>query len=323
MIILVTTPGRNRTVQCMRDGTFGVKVPDVRTTDYDRLFRAWSVPRATYIFTDFERLYPRELKAAADLYRRLKAAGMRCLNDPALAMSRAELLTMLERRGINPFGVHRADTGPAPRRFPVFIREEMGHVKASPDLFHDQAALDRALRGLQASGTPLRGQLVIELAAEPYADGLWAKWGTWRIGEAMVVEHVSVDDTWLVKTGDKSKLTDVIAAEEDDAVFTNRFAAELAPAFELAHIEYGRADHGRFCGRPVLYEINSNPYINPLLPTKANPRRSESRLFSRRRIAESLEAIDTPRGGRVSLRNWRDILPWSEASRKARPSLRP
>lgn len=319
MIILITTPGRHGTVRCLRDGTFGVEVPDLRTTDYARLLRAWMVPRATYIFTDFERLYPRELKAASDLYRRLREAGLRCLNDPALAMSRAELLTVLERRGINPFGVHRADTQPAPRRFPVFIREEMGHVRASPDLYYDQASLERALFDIQRTGIPLRGQLVIELAAEPYIDGLFAKWGTWRIGDHMIVEHVSVDDTWLVKTGDKEKRTDAISADEDDAVFTNRFAAELAPAFDLAHIEYGRADHGRFRGRPVIYEINTNPYINPFLPAEANPRRIESRLFSRRRIAESLEAIDTPQGGRLRLRDWSHIFSW----RKAKPSLRP
>lgn len=323
MIILVTTRGRNGTVKCMRDGTFGVKVPDVRTTDYDRLFRAWSVPRATYIFTDFERLYPRELKAAADLYRRLKAAGLRCLNDPALAMSRAELLTMLERRGINPFGVHRADTGPVPRRFPVFIREEMGHVKASPDLYGDQGALDRALRDMQDRGIPLRGQLVVELAAEPYAEGLWAKWGTWRIGKETVVEHVSVDNTWLVKTGDKTKLSPAIAADEQEAVFTNRFAADLAPIFDLAHVEYGRADHGRINGRLVVYEVNSNPYIHPHLPAKANPLRIESRIFSRRRISESLEAVDTPQGGRLTLRGWKEVWLRRKTRREGRLSLRP
>jgi hypothetical protein len=321
MIILITTRGRSKTVKSMGDGTFGAKMPDVRTTHYGKMLRAWHVPRATYIFTDFERLYPRELKAAADLYRRLKAAGLRCLNDPALAMSRAELLTMLERRGINPFGVHRADTGPVPRRFPVFIREEMGHVKASPDLYGDQEALDGALRDMQARGIPLRGQLVVELAAEPYAEGLWAKWGTWRIGKETVVEHVAADDTWLVKTGDHAKVTAQMAQEEYDAIMTNRFAEPLAPVFDLAHVEYGRADHAQFGGRTIVYEINSNPYIGYYSPGR-DPVRKEARLFARARIARSLEAIDMPEAGRVWLPEWRERLSWPW-DRRRRAALRP
>ena len=144
MIVLITSRRRGKTVQSLARGAFGVPTPRVLTTHYERLFRAWYVPRATYIFSDFERLHPWELQLAAELYRAMKTAGLRCLNDPSLVMSRVELLTALERRGINPFGAYRGDEQPTPRRFPVFIRDEMGHSKPAPDLYGDQEALEAA-----------------------------------------------------------------------------------------------------------------------------------------------------------------------------------
>jgi hypothetical protein len=316
MIVLITSRRRGKTVQSLARGAFGVPTPRILTTHYERLFRAWYVPRATYIFSDFERLHPWELQLAAELYRAMKTAGLRCLNDPSLVMSRVELLTALERRGINPFGAYRGDEQPTPRRFPVFIRDEMGHSKPAPDLYGDQEALEAALHGMQARGVPLRGLLVVELAAEPYAEGLWAKWGTWRIGDETIVEHIAVDGTWLVKVGDHARVTPQVALDEHDGVLANRHASALAPVFDLAHFEYGRADHGQFRGRPVIYEINSNPYIGPYVPD-ANPLRRETQRFARQRIAEALAAIDTPSGGLVRLPEWRSRRPW----RWARPRL--
>ncbi len=309
MIILITSRRRGKTIQSMTRRTFGVPVPDMRTTHYERLFRAFYVPRATYIFSDFERLHPWELQLAAGLYRTMTDAGLRCLNDPARTMSRVELLTTLEREGINPFGVYRADERPRPKRFPVFVREEMGHTKASPDLYLDQASLDNALVRLQGQGIPLRGLLVIELAAEPYAEGLWAKWGTWRIGGETIVEHIAVDDTWLVKIGDPDKVTPEAAADEREAVLGNRYAAEMNPVFDLARIEWGRADHGRFQGRPVVYEINSNPYIGYYLPSR-NLARREAQLVARQRIADALATIDSDSRGWVRLSDWKARRPW-------------
>jgi len=316
MIVLITSRRRGKTIQSLTRRTFGVAVPDMRATHYERLFRAFYVPRATYIFSDFERLHPWELQLAADLYRAMTSAGLRCLNDPARTMSRVELLTTLGSQGINPFGVYRADERPRPRRFPVFVRDEMGHAKPAPDLYPDQASLDEALVQLQARGIPLRGLLVIELAAEPYAEGLWAKWGTWRIGGETIVEHIAVDDTWLVKIGDHAKLTPDLIQDEHDAVVGNRHAAAMTPVFDLAHVEYGRADHGRFEGRPVIYEINSNPFIGRYVADR-NALRRETQLFARQRLADALAAIDTTNRGWMRLPPWESRRPW----RWSRPRL--
>jgi hypothetical protein len=174
VIVLITTRGNDYTLASLVEGTYGVPTPTFRTTHYERLLGAWRVPRATYVFADLERLAPWELRLAADLYRAMTAAGLRCLNNPARAMARVELLTALHNAGVNPFSVYRADTTPRPARFPVFIRSENDHARARSDLFFDLDGLERALREVRAAGMPLRGMLVVEHAAEPYADGLWA-----------------------------------------------------------------------------------------------------------------------------------------------------
>jgi hypothetical protein len=300
MIVFITTRGNGYTLKCLVDGTLGVPSPKFRITHYERLFGAWRVPRATYVFGDLERLAPWELRLAADLYRSMTSAGLRCLNDPAKVMARVEMLTALHAAGINPFAVLRADAAPRPRRFPVFIRSEDNHAKADATLYRTQQELELALHDLRESGIPLRGMLIVEQAAEPYSDRLWAKWGTWRIGDRTIVEHIAVDDTWLVKIGDHDKVTEAFAADERDAVASNRFAADVRVAFDIAAIEFGRADHGTVAGRPVIYEINTNPFLSVFSPGK-RPLRQEAQLLARGRIATALADINTNENGFVSL----------------------
>jgi hypothetical protein len=173
-------------------------------------------------------------------------------------------------------------------------------VKAQPDLLYNQAELDRALDGLMDSGVPLRGILVVEQCAEAYGENLWVKWGSWRIGDRYITEHLVADDTWLVKTGDHAKQSSEVIADEHDAVSTGRFDAELEERFDVAHIEFGRADHATVGGRTVIYEINTNPFLSPLGPDP-DPLRSATRILARTKIAAALEAIDTPEGGRVTI----------------------
>ena len=74
---------------------------------------------------------------------------------------------------------------------------------------------------------PLRGLLVIEFCAEPYSEGLWHKWGTFRVGERLSLDHIAADDNWLVKGGSWEKLTRAAIADEHEAVKRNRFTNEL------------------------------------------------------------------------------------------------
>jgi hypothetical protein len=300
MIVVITVRGHGYTFSTFGDGTFGFPAPTVRTMTYDRLWRARKVPRATYVFADLDRLANWELRLAADLYRRMREAKLTCLNNPARVMSRVELLQALYRAGLNPFDIYRADEHPQPKRFPVFLRTEDTHRSPKPTLLHNQSELDAALEERRERFRPLRGAVVIEHCPAPYDSRLWHKWGTFRIGDAMSVDHIGVEDQWYVKYGVTAMLTDEAVADEHDAVKTNRFAADVRNAFEIAGIEFGRADHGWVNGRTVIYEINTNPRITYYVRSKI-PLRAETQRLARERMGALLDAIDCKRYGTRSL----------------------
>ena len=222
-------------------------------------------------------------------------------------MARVELLRTLNAAGLNPFQVWRGDEQPRPSRFPVFIRHESDHGPPLTDLIADQAQLDHVLAEVRARATPLRGLIVLEYCPGPYGPGLWHKWGTFRVGGAVSVDHIAVDDKWQVKYGDYDKLTDAVVRDEHDAVVSNRYADEMARAFDLAQIEFGRADHAAVDGRTAVYEINTNPSIGPYVPDRI-PLRFEAQRLGRQRLAAAFEAIDTKEDGVVQLNGTTELL---------------
>lgn len=300
MIVFITTREHGYTFMSLRDGTFGFPAPRVSLATYDDLLCAREVERATYVFADLERLTPFELTIAAQFYRALTAAGLRCLNDPARVMLRVELMAALHAAGINPFSAYRADERPRPARFPAFLRYESDHARPLTGLLADQSELDAALARLRDTGIPLLGIVAIEFCGEPYLDGLWHKWGTFRIGDVVSVDHIAVDDNWLVKYGVWEKLTDSVIADEYDAVGSNRFAGELHRAFDLGGIEFGRADHAIVGGRTVIYEINTNPGILHYVPDP-KPLRLQTQQMARLRLGVALARIDTAEEGKIEI----------------------
>ena len=309
MIVVITTRGHDYTVRTFRNGTYGFPVPDVRSAAYERLFRARNVPRATYIFADLERLDAWELRVAAELFHVLTNAGMRCLNNPARAKSRVELLQSLCREGLNPFNVYRADELPRPAKFPVFVRFEADHGRPLTELIGDQHALDVWLNILRGNRIPLRGLIVVEYCGVPYASNLWHKWSTFRVADRLSVDHIAVDNAWAVKHGDWHKLTDEVVADEHDAVTSNRFAGRLQQVFEIAGIDFGRADHATIGGQTAVYEINTNPYIGPYVPDP-KPIRLQTQTVARRRLGEALDAINCLEAGSVKIESTPPLSRW-------------
>ena len=87
----------------------------------------------------------------------------------------------------------------------------------------------------------------------------FCRYGTFRIGNAIHLDHVVTEDTWNVKWGKLGLATEDMYREDDRLIRDNCFAAELREAFQIAEIEYGRADFSLVDGRPQIYEINTNP----------------------------------------------------------------
>jgi hypothetical protein len=300
-----------------RDG-----MPPIRRMTYDAAFRARRMPRLTTVFTDLERLTAHERLLACELRAGLQAAGMRCLNDPARVPTRHGLLVALARAGINPFRSWRADEFPQPGRFPVFLRVEADHRRPVSELLPDQAALDAALAALPARGLALSGVLVMEYCAEPIAPGVWRKCGTFRIGDALSTDHAVIEDEWCVKYGRVGLATEAMMQQEHDDVAANRFAEPLRAAFDIAGIEWGRADHATVAGQEVVYEINTNPSIGALAPQRL-PVRDRTLAISRARMAALLHNIAAGDGRGVPIESGEALREWRRNSRWTRAPYRP
>lgn len=302
MILFITTRGHEYTVRALVRGKFGAELPDVRVTNYDRIFLSQKTRSATHIFADIERLQPWELRLAAELHRMLGTIDIRRLNDPAKVKTRYELLRALYRDGYNPFQAYRADDHPRPERFPVFLRYDSDHENPISPLIETQDRLDDLIEGLPATGTPLQGVIVVEYCAEPIAPDLWKKYGTYGIGGNFQTDHTLVGDTWCVKhgLGHASRVSEEKFVDEREAIKENRFAEAIGPAFRIGQIEYGRADHGTVDGRQVVYEINTNPFVRGVRPEPSSIR-DEAFAVGRERLAELLWQVDSGDGKKLPI----------------------
>ncbi|MGE0845557.1 MAG: hypothetical protein AB7L41_04760 [Flavobacteriaceae bacterium] len=302
MIVVLTTRGHGYTLRRIGTKLFGAPAPRLHMRSYESYFTRRIVPRATYIFADLERLAPWELRLASELYRRLRDAGLRCLNDPAKVKGRYALLRALHEAGINPFTAYRAEDAPRPARFPVFLRYEQDHGKPLSGLIETQGELEETLGSLPGRGIPLAGVIVVEYSSQEWIDGLYHKWGTYKVADRMSLDHVAVDDNWLVKYGVWAKLTPAVIEEEYAACLDNRFNDDLRPAFEIAGIEFGRADHSTVDGKTVVYEINTNPYMGRYVRDRIELR-EKKQILKRTRLGEMLREIDSPPGAPVRLQD--------------------
>ena len=67
----------------------------------------------------------------------------------------------------------------------------------------------------------------------------------------------------------------------------------MKPAFDLAGIDYGRVDFGLVEGKPQIYEINNNPFVDLSLKHEAASRRKESGALFRSNYLQAMAEIDS------------------------------
>jgi hypothetical protein len=320
VIRLVVTRGHAYTHEAVRADR---RAPPLAIVDYDRLLASRSLPRAPHVFADLDRLGAHDLELAALVYRRLSEAGVRVLNDPALAMTRFALLRALHEAGINGFNAYRIDERVRPSRYPVFVRRERGHGRPLSDLLGDWDAVRRAVDRALESGVPESSLLVVEFAAEPVAPGLYRRLSIWRVGERLVAAPTVHEDAWLVKYGKLNSATPALYEEDLRIVRDNPFGPALRAAFEIAGIGYGRADFGLVGGRPQVYEINTNPKLAPGA-AHPSPVRTESQRLAWEGYLAALRELDAAVAERGSvalrgrlLRESREPWPFLPRSRRA------
>lgn len=290
MIYLLTTPSHVYTHECLVERADAkVEIRDYESIQGERMF-----PRGTYIFTDMDRLGAKALAGTSDLYRRLRQGGARVLNDPARVLGRYGLLRRLHAEGINDFTAYRVDSCETPARWPVFLRSDGGHDRPLSGLISEPEQLARVIEARVAEGAPITSLLIVEYAAQEAAPGLFRKLSVFRIGDAMVGHTCVHDSKWVVKYGKGGIATPELYEDEYRMVRENPYGEPLRRVFDLAGIEYGRADFGLIDGRPQIYEINTNPHV--VLEPKSNgvARRDDSNAIFRANYLVALNAIDVP-----------------------------
>jgi hypothetical protein len=275
-----------------------------RRWSYERLFRQKELRSGTWIFTDHERLSNFEIALAARIAHRLEQGGARVLNHPARVLGRHDLLAALNAAGINQFSAWRCESRPRPNSFPVFIRNEYDHLSADLALIQNQPALDATLGRMRRDGIPLTGKLVIEYAGQEVSPGIWQRFATYRVGDRLISHHNVVDFRWAAKdVQDEQRLhahPEFATFLENERRFVegNLYEDVLRRAFNLAGIDYGRADFSLLDGRPQIFEINTNPAHGSIrdIRRETHPQRIQTQQGAEARLYAALRGIDSGRG---------------------------
>jgi len=293
MIVFVLTAEHAYTHKVLLGPDIPVRV---RLFTYAELLRAETIPRATYVFTDMDRLSLWDLRIAAFAYRRLRGHGCRVLNDPARVTSRWGLMRRLHLAGINNFNAYRAEESVLPRRWPVFLRTEGDHLGPASDLLHSLDQLQAMIDRFVSEGRPLSSLLIVEYSAQPVRPGLYRKFGSFRLGRAEFGHFCVDEDHWIAKLGKRGITPPELYDEENRIVRDNPHGRSVAAAFDIAGIEYGRVDFGLVNGKVQIYEINSNPDM-AFGNDHPSPVRQESYRIFKAHYLDALSAIDTPDAG--------------------------
>lgn len=265
----------------------------LRPLHYHRLFARRWIAADAIVFTDFDLLNAFEVDAAASLAEAARRAPppIPVLNHPARAMERFQLLRRLQREGLNPVEVVRLDSGERPSRYPVFLRREDGYFGPETGLLEDAAAFDDAVAATTRAGRSLKRRIAVSFEAGRDRDGYFRKYGAFVVGDRIVPQHILRGADWNVKS--RAAPSDpAFAREERDYVFDNPHEELLRPIFAAAAIEFGRIDYTMRDGRPVVFEINTNPTFPRF--TGGDAARQERRDVIRRRLNDAFAAIDRP-----------------------------
>ena len=232
-----------------------------------------AVSRGPQVFAALDQLAPSEIEAAASWREQLARLEPEAalLNDPRRSLVRYQLLERLADAGLNSFRAYRADEEPN-CRFPVFVREDLGHGGSLTGLLGSRQELHRALRALKVRGYRRRNLLVVEFCDTSDSDGIFRKYAAFRVGNTIIPAHIMRGTDWSLKH-DSAETTREALEEELAYHERNPYAEWLRTVFTLAGIEYGRIDFGVLNGRPQAWEINTNPTIgrNPRRPQRQQP----------------------------------------------------
>jgi len=314
--------GSRRQTYLLRTMRRDERMPAWTCRTYQWLFRTRMLPAGTYIFVGVDRLDAGERRLGGQFYRHINSLrpGFRALNDPAVAMGRYRLLRTLYEQGINDFNAYLAAETARPERYPVFIRRNSTSTTPLSELIENGAALDNAIDKLIVEGEPPEDLLIIEFCSEPM-DGVYHKQAEFRVGDRYAPNATQHSDNWYVKRKNRIDVPDALYHRDAEIVAKDPYAEPMRRVFEIAQIEYGRADFGFANGRPQVYEVNFNPELTtqrqrgrPHPLDRANWEESDSLMFAAMRAIDSnakgsAPSLTNDELRQFRLRFWRNYAP--------------
>jgi hypothetical protein len=286
----------------------GHMLPYLRMETYQSAFRQLTFPRGTLIFTDFEFLNGVEIMAAAEIAETAMRVdpSARVLNHPGRALERFALLRKLNETGMNSVEVSRLEQGERPSRYPVFIRMEDYSWGPETGLLETPDELEDAISRLQGSSRPMKRRIAVTFEGGCDAAGYYRKYGAFRIGGAVVPQHILRNSDWSVKSSTSIVDPDFVR-EELAFVRDNPHADALLRVCDAGHIQFGRVDYTVRDGSLVVFEINPNPTFPRFKGGAAD--REERRGHIIAGLKSAFAAIDGAAEGRA------DFIPPAESRR--------
>lgn len=257
-----------------------------RLLPYEQL-SGWLEP-GVFIFSDYERLAPWLRRKATKTYENALDAGCVVLNHPQKSLLRYELQKALN----NKFRVFRPDEIPEDLRFPVFVRGENDHRGNRSPLINTREKLDLYLYNFP-------NLLTVEYVDTSDQHGLFRKYGAMRIGDCIVPNHLLVSEAWMVKNN-RALITAEFLEEEMEYLHSAGHAKQLRKFFDLAKCEYGRIDYSFLGDEIQVWEINSNPDIDP---TNSDAQQIPIYQLCHKHINDAFERLDA-QGGEKSQEVW-------------------
>lgn len=244
---------------------------------YDEFLSLHRLPRATWLFLDIERLSADDLTATQARLERLRAAcpDAQILNRPERIRGRMEVMSRLAAARINDFRVLPLDTPPGELRFPVFLRGIQDHDGPKSQLLHSPNELAQAIAALPAP----EGHVITEYVDARNGEGLHEKRSYMRIGTRLFPSALDTSRNWVCKGEHDNPDSVAQPGRELDFLSGNEDSEVLQKAFELTGIEYGRADYAIVAGRPQIFEINTNPWLEPPEQVPAPSRPGAERMI--------------------------------------------
>lgn len=233
----------------------------IRVMTYHEMFGGSPLPVGAWVFAGLDQLTPTELRLVVRCRARIHtiAPSLACLNDPLRWKDRFGLLEAAFAAGENPFRAMRATQIAASYRYPVFVRSSLEHTGSLTPLLRRRSAVIREIGRAVASGHRLRDLLVVEYS-DTAVDGVFTKYSAVRLGDLILPRAMTRSQDWVTKYGGLNQARQ--AGDLDlEYVQANPHAAWLDRIFDLAGVDYGRIDYAVHRGRPLVWEINTNPTI--------------------------------------------------------------